>query len=140
MREMSLRNWRTGQLGLFFALSEGVAIYLRVHYFSLLDVEAPRFAIRAGERDLKRERFDGNNLVVLCRGTRSVADGAVEDDGVLLGPQEFDDLLQLMLLAEERPPKQFEFPLRRIDRILFDGDDGLALANENVLAWVEEIF
>src|ERR1039458_7286581 len=51
---VSLRNVRTGQLGLFFALSDGVAIDLCGHYFSLLDVEAPRLAIGTGERDLKR--------------------------------------------------------------------------------------
>jgi hypothetical protein len=55
---MSLRNVRTGQLGLFLALSEGDAINLRGHYFPLLDFETPRLAIGAGERDLKCERFD----------------------------------------------------------------------------------
>ena len=52
---------------------------------------------------------------------------------------QLDDLLQLVLLAEERPPKQLEFSLRRIDRMLFNGDDRRALGNENVLAWVKEI-
>ena len=33
-------------------------VHLRGHYFSLLDFKAPGLAIRTGERDFKRERFN----------------------------------------------------------------------------------
>jgi hypothetical protein len=103
-------------------------------------MSASRLAIRPGERDLKRERFDGDDLVVLGRGAGRIANRAVQDDRVLFAPQELDDLLHLVLLAEERPPQEFELSLGRLNGTLFEREDRVALGNENVLAWVEEIF
>lgn len=71
------------------------------------------------------------------------------DDRVDLGPEKFDDLFDFVLRAEE-PPLQIAEGVanqrasiligRRTDHFPFQPADRFALGNENILAWVEEIF
>lgn len=97
-------------------------------------------AIWTGQRRLDRERFEADDLVGSCRGERLIALRAVDDDRVDLRPHELNDLLQLILLAKQVPQESPAPTLWRFERDALECSVRIALADENVVAWMEEIF
>lgn len=78
--------------------------------------------------------------MVPCRRARAVADRAIQNDGVDLRPEHLQHFAQGIFLAEPIPPNALESVCGRKDRDLLDVTDRFALSNENVIAWVKEIF
>jgi hypothetical protein len=115
-------------------------MHLSGNEFSLGYRIALRFAIGAADFHFKRERFERDDFVCLRRRERLGTLGAVHDDRVVVGPDEFNDLLHLVFLTEEIPPKLFKHAGWRSKRSSFNLDSRRALPDEHIIAGPGEVF
>ena len=96
-------------------------------------------AIGAGDRRFDSERLYRDDLVFIDRCAWLNALRAVDEDGVVLRPEDFNDLLHLLLLAKPVPPDALEEALRRGQWRPFNRDDRIALGNKKVIPTLYEV-
>ena len=67
-----------------------------------ISLEPEVLGVRTGDGRCQGKGLDGKYFVILLRGERPVAIGAMQYRNVVLGPLDFDDRLHLIFVAEKR--------------------------------------